>query len=77
MDGRKSALITEEGKTIPLHNDEEPSGYTSQVVAPIIAEGDAIGAVLIVSKTAGEKFGELELKLAETAAAFLGKQMEQ
>ena len=51
--------------------------YSSEVIAPIIAEGDAIGAVLIISKTAGEKLGDLELKLAETAALFLGKQMEQ
>ena len=36
-----------------------------------------IGAVLIVSKESGDVFGDLELKLAETAAAFLGKQMEQ
>ena len=50
---------------------------TSQVVAPIVAEGDAIGAVIILSKQSGQKMGELELKLAETAAAFLGKQMEQ
>ena len=64
-------------KTIPLHNDEEDGKYTSQVVAPIIAEGDAIGAVIILTKEPGEKLGELELKLAETAAAFLGKQMEQ
>ena len=77
MDGRKATLIVENGKTIPLHNDEENGVYASQVIAPIIAEGDAIGAVLILSKTADEKFGELELKLAETAAAFLGKQMEQ
>ena len=77
MDGRKASIITEEGKTIPLHNDEDPGEYTSQVIAPIITEGDAIGAVLIVSKELGEKFGDLELKLAETAAAFLGNQMEQ
>ncbi len=77
MDGRKATLIVENGKTIPLHNDEENGVYSNQVIAPIIAEGDAIGAVLILSKTADEKFGELELKLAETAAAFLGKQMEQ
>ena len=77
MDGRKASIITEEGKTIPLHNDEDQGEYTSQVIAPIITEGDAIGAVLIVSKESGEKFGDLELKLAETAAAFLGKQMEQ
>ena len=77
MDGRKPSIITENSKTIPLHNDEDPGEYTSQVIAPIIAEGDAIGAVLIVSKESGDVFGDLELKLAETAAAFLGKQMEQ
>ena len=76
MDGRKPSIITENSKTIPLHNDEDPGEYTSQVIAPI-AEGDAIGAVLIVSKESGDVFGDLELKLAETAAAFLGKQMEQ
>ena len=59
------------------NSDEENGEYSSQVIAPIIAEGDAIGAVLIVSKNSGEKFNELELKLSETAAAFLGKQMEQ
>lgn len=77
MEDRKAVLTTEPEKTIPLHNDEEDGKYTSQVVAPIIAEGDAIGAVVILTKQAGEKLGELELKLAETAAAFLGKQMEQ
>ena len=77
MDGRKATLIVEEGKTIPLHNDEDVGEYSNQVIAPIIAEGDAIGAVMILSKTPGEKFSELELKLAETAAAFLGKQMEE
>ncbi len=77
MNARKVAIITEENKTLPLHSDEDEGMYTSQVIAPIIAEGDAIGAVMILSKASGEKFGELELKLAETAAAFLGKQMEQ
>ncbi|MEG0857129.1 MAG: stage V sporulation protein T [Terrisporobacter sp.] len=77
MDDRKAVLITDPDKTIPLHNDEEDSKYASQVVAPIIAEGDAIGTVVILTKQSGEKLGELELKLAETAAAFLGKQMEQ
>ena len=43
---------------------------------PILAEGDAIGSVVILSKE-GKALGEVEQKLAETAAAFLGKQMEQ
>ena len=77
MEERKAVLISDQAKTVPLHNDEEQGKYTSQVIAPIIAEGDAIGAVIILSKQNDEKLGELELKLAETAAAFLGKQMEQ
>ncbi|GAA0071370.1 stage V sporulation protein T [Clostridium sardiniense] len=78
MEGRKPILLGDGNqKLIPLHSDEDVEGMTSQVVAPIIAEGDAIGAVVILSKQSGEKMGELELKLAETAAAFLGKQMEQ
>jgi AbrB family transcriptional regulator (stage V sporulation protein T) len=77
MDDRKAVNISGESKTIPLHNDEEAGVYSNQVIAPIITEGDAIGAVMIISKSAEEKFTDLELKLAETAAAFLGKQMEQ
>lgn len=50
---------------------------TSEVIAPIICQGDPIGAVLIMSKEPGVKMGELEKKLAETAAGFLAKQMEQ
>lgn len=77
MDNRKSILCTEPGKVIPLHNEDSIEDYSSQVIAPIIAEGDAVGAVIILSKQSGDKFGELELKLAETGATFLGKQMEQ
>ena len=50
--------------------------YSSEVIAPIIAEGDPIGAVILASKEPDLKMGELELKLAETAAGFLAKQME-
>lgn len=77
MEERKAVLITETNNAIPLHNDDENAKYTNQVIAPIIAEGDAIGAVIILSKEHTDKFADLELKLAETAAAFLGKQMEQ
>ena len=80
MDDRKAIILGEGGssKSISLYSEEEiAEKYSTQVIAPIIAEGDAIGAVAIISKKSGEKFGELELKLAETASAFLGKQMEQ
>lgn len=79
MDARKTVILGEDNKVIPLHNDEDDveDKYSSQVVSPIIAEGDSIGAVIIMSKESGQKLGELELKLAETASGFLGRQMEQ
>jgi AbrB family transcriptional regulator (stage V sporulation protein T) len=78
MEDRKAIVLGEGSeKVIPLYDDEMENKYNAQVIAPIITEGDAIGAVLIISAEAGIKFGNLELKLAETAASFLGKQMEQ
>ena len=55
---------------------EEPEGITAQVVAPIICEGDAIGAVALLSREPRVKFGDGEIKLASTGAGFLGRQME-
>jgi AbrB family transcriptional regulator (stage V sporulation protein T) len=60
-----------------IQMDDREYTIKSQVVAPIITQGDPIGAVLIVSKDPAIKLGELEIKLAETAAGFLAKQMEQ
>lgn len=52
--------------------DEEVQSY---VISTIIANGDPIGCIMIISKD--EKvLSEVELKVAETAANFLGKQME-
>ncbi len=51
--------------------------YGYEAVSPIISAGDAIGAVIILAKDGKEEFGEVEAKLAATAAGFLGKQLEQ
>ncbi len=51
--------------------------YTSFVAAPIIAGGDPIGAVILVSKEENVTMANMEVKMAETAAGFLAKQMEQ
>ena len=45
------------------------------VVSPIIAEGDVIGSVIILGEE-GRKVTEVEIKLAQAAAAFLGRQLE-
>ncbi|MCY6371971.1 stage V sporulation protein T [Clostridium ganghwense] len=78
MEERKGVTLGEgSNKIVPLMDDEEVEGkYFAQVISPIIAEGDAIGAVIVAAKEENVKFGEVETKLAETAASFLGKQME-
>ena len=55
--------------------DNETDNYNYQLITPIISEGDAMGAVIFLSQD--KKMGELEGKLAQSAAGFLGKQMEQ
>ncbi|MEG1294356.1 MAG: stage V sporulation protein T [Clostridium sp.] len=73
---RATVVASKDDKNfIPLIPDEI-EGVTAQVVAPIICEGDAIGAVIILSKEARAKFGDMEVKLSATAAGFLGRQME-
>lgn len=67
--------VKEDRSFIPVVADE-PEGTTAEVIVPIISEGDAIGAVVILSREARAKFTETEMKLATTAASFLGRQME-
>lgn len=75
MESRKTSLETNSGDYELIRDVSEQ--YTSFVIAPIIAGGDPIGSVLLLSKEEGMKMGQMEAKMAETAAGFLGKQMEQ
>lgn len=80
--------VIEEKTTLVVKSSDEKSisiiaddtgdrKYTSQVVSPIISEGDPIGAVIFLSTDPDTRMGEVEAKLAQSAAGFLGKQMEQ
>lgn len=75
MEERKVTLQTNAGAYEIIRDNEE--SYTSYVIAPIIAGGDPIGAVILLTKEDQVKMADLEVKLAETAAGFLAKQMEQ
>ena len=61
---------------VTTEEDQNPN-YTAKVISPIIADGEAIGAVLLMSRDNGVKMGDTELKVAETAAGIVGRQMEQ
>lgn len=75
MENRKATLESGTGQFEIIKDVSET--YSSSVVAPIIAGGDPIGAVILVSKDESVKMGQMEMKMAETAAGFLAKQMEQ
>ncbi len=57
--------------------DEVEGEYVHQAIAPIICEGDMIGCVILLENDNKSKMGEVEQKLAQSAAGFLGRQMEQ
>ena len=65
------ALSGEKGY-IPITQQGEH--YESQVIMPIVSEGDAIGSVVMLGQSPME---EGDKKLVMTAAGFLGKQMEE
>src|SRR5690606_675177 len=75
MENRKTVLENG-GNEAELIKDMSET-YSSYVIAPIISSGDPIGSVMLVSKDDQTKMSEMEVKMAETAAGFLGKQMEQ
>lgn len=78
MEGKETYVATGTSKPIRLAPDELNSEkYQSQIISPIVTQGDPIGAIVLMSKEPNIKMGEIEVKLAETAAAFLSKQMEQ
>lgn len=61
---------------LPITTDGSEESYTAQIIIPIISSGDPIGAVMLLSKEQGIKFDHTEIKVCETAAGFMGKQME-
>jgi AbrB family transcriptional regulator (stage V sporulation protein T) len=80
MDERRAVLINQPeqlSSCIIMAEEEGKCRYTAEVIAPIIVEGDPIGAVIIASKKPNIGFGDLEFKSSVTAASFLAKQMEQ
>lgn len=73
MDDRNSVVMTDESEISIVDGIQET--FMSYTVGPIIANGDPIGAVIILSKD--KIIGDVEHKAVETAASFLAKQMEQ
>jgi AbrB family transcriptional regulator (stage V sporulation protein T) len=73
MEARKLYQRKAGEKGLPVVDSNDK--YVIETAAPIISEGDVMGCVVFFSE--GDKtLGEVEYKLAQTVAGFLGKQME-
>ncbi len=65
---------TEDRKYYLLDMSEK---YITSICIPIIAEGDTIGNVVFFSIDTPVVMGDIEYKLAQSAALFLARQMEE
>ncbi len=74
MQDKTGFLASKDGEDIAIVDGN--SNYKAGVIAPIVFEGDSIGTVMIISPDGNRDFGDVESKLAEVAAGFLGKTME-
>lgn len=74
MDDR-AIWASKDDNTMPIIKGEPKNKYNSQIISPIISDGDAIGSVILFTTDTQKKVGEIESKLVQSAATFLGKQM--
>ena len=74
MENRKPFFVGKEGSSalLPI----EGLSRSAAVMYPILSAGDVTGSVILLDNEQGIPPTEIENKLLQTAAVFLGKQME-
>ena len=77
MNLRETVCTSRNDKNYVEVVDGEVQEYQQEVIIPIITQGDVIGAAILLSANADDEMSEVEMKLAQSAAGFLGKQMEE
>lgn len=75
IDARTSYVAAQDGERRILPS--ESAQLAAACVFPIISAGDLNGAVVMLEKEDGSLPQDMQLKLAEMAAGFLGSQIEQ
>ena len=73
IEARQSFNSSSDGTLRPVEGIDK----TASIIFPIIASGDITGSVIMLPGERRTNPTEVEIKLAQTAAAFLGKQMEE
>lgn len=70
---KKTMFFSSNGDRIKIVDDNDK--FKAGVVAPIVHDGDPVGTVIFIAEPE-QNMNEVEQKLAETAAGFLGKALE-
>ena len=73
MEGRQVYQHRKDNTPIPLTED---GTFSVSTAAPILSEGDVLGCVLFTGRDDNLEGSEVEYKLAQSIAGFLGRHME-
>ena len=74
MEGRQIYQYKAGDSPLPICEDGDK--YLINCAAPILSEGDVLGCVIFAEDGESQSPDEIDYKLAQAAAAFLGKHME-
>ena len=75
MTSGHSVCITDRDQVVAAAGNNRKD-YAGKAISPILSEGDAIGAVVLLNKDTRIRMGDTEKTLTRCAAGFLGRQME-
>lgn len=73
----RESVVAAKGDRNFIEVGTEQDEVHHEAISPIICEGDVIGSVLLLETDHKSRMGEVEQKLIQSAAGFLGRQMEQ
>ncbi len=73
MESRRVVRFEKDNTISVIEGDDK---FSVSIAAPIISEGDVMGCVIFVGNEEAFPAGDIEFKLAQTVAGFLGHQME-
>lgn len=71
----RTLFINKGENEIKITEKDAPNSYLSQVISPIISDGDIVGAIIFFSEGTRKNASEAEIKLLQVATEFLSNQM--
>ena len=71
----RTLFINRGDNEIKITEKDGANTYLSQVISPIISDGDVIGSIILFSESTRKNPTEMELKMLQVATDFLSNQM--